>query len=114
MFVHMETASAVASSVPGGKWRELLHVIEQAGTVFESAGAAVDHSLELAVQVLGHDFNVASNAANNGSSSPGIFVHLRSDAELRESPVTGEALVKVLNIISGDLSIQFSNTSFLD
>jgi len=77
--------------------------MEQAGTVFELAGAAMDLSLELGVQVLRHDFNVASNTANNGSSSPGIFVHFRGDVELGESPVIGEAPVKVFDIICGEL-----------
>jgi len=82
-----------------------LQVIEQAGTVFESAGAAMDHSLELVVQALRHDFNVASNAANNGSSSPGLFVHLWGAVELGKSPVMGEAPVKVSNIISRELFV---------
>lgn len=80
-----------------------MQVIEQAGTVFESAGAAMDHSLELVVQVLRHDFNVAFNAADNGSSRPGLFVHFWGDVELGESPVIREAPIKVSNIISGEL-----------
>jgi len=63
----------------------------------------MDHSLELVVQVLRHDFNVAFNAANNGSSGPGLFVYLRGNAELGESPVMGEAPIEVLNVISGEL-----------
>jgi len=63
----------------------------------------MDHSLELVVQVLRHDFNVAFNAANNGSSRPGLFMDLRGDVELGESPVMGEAPIKVSDIISGEL-----------
>jgi len=80
-----------------------LQISEQAGTVFESAGAAMDHSLELAVQALRHDFNVAFNAADNGSSRPGLFVHLRDDVELGESPIIREAPIKAPNIIGGEL-----------
>jgi len=63
----------------------------------------MDHSLELVVQVLRHDFNVASNAASNGSSRPGIFVYLQGDVELGESSVIAEAPIKVFNIICGAL-----------
>jgi len=63
----------------------------------------MDYSLELVVQVLRHDLNVASNAANNGASSPGIFVYFRGDVELGELPVIREAPIKVFNIISGEL-----------
>ena len=72
------------------------------GAVSEAGGAAVDYSLELVVQVLGHDFNVASNAANNGSSFPGCFVHFWGDVELRKSPRLGEASVKALKVIRGE------------
>jgi len=63
----------------------------------------MDHSLELVVQVLRHDFNVAANVANNGSSHPGVFVHLRGDVKLGELPGAGEAPIKVFNITCGEL-----------